>query len=220
MQEYPDKFVDELKKVLGENLISVILYGSAAKGEDIPEQSDINLIAILKEFSLLKIDSVEKIVLKAERKKNVKTVFWTEEELKNSVDVFPVEFLDIKENHRVLFGKDIFSGISVDTKNIRHQIEFELRSKMLRLRGEWLNLKGSKPLLYDFLISAGTSFLYIFECAEKIAAGKLNESLAEPFKKCIQLKKKEIKLGRMELGKLYSEVHDAVCRIISVIDGV
>lgn len=218
MQKYLNEFSQALNSSLGENLIAVILYGSAVKGENIPKQSDVNIMVVLSELTLEKLSSVEKIISRGQRKAKINSVFWTEEELKNSADVFPVEFLDIKEKYRILYGKDIFSGITINTKNLRHQLEFELRSKLLRLRNEWLNLKGSKALLFDFLTRAGTSFLHLFNYAQKLSNDKLNGSLAEPFRRCIGLKKKEIKLGRAELEKLYNEIHYSVTKIISIIN--
>ena len=35
MQEYLDEFVESLKKSLGENLVSVVLYGERRSGENI-----------------------------------------------------------------------------------------------------------------------------------------------------------------------------------------
>ncbi|MCB4757375.1 MAG: hypothetical protein LHV69_10175 [Elusimicrobia bacterium] len=218
MNKIVDEYCEGLKNVLGNNLISIILYGSAAKEEQIPKESDVNLMIILRECSLEKFSTAEKIISLGEKKGNINPVFWSEDELRNSADVFPVEFLDIKEKYRVLHGKDIFAEIAIDTKNLRHQLEFELRSKLLHLRTEWLNLKGSKGLLFYFLTRAGTSFLHLFKHAQKISNGKLDNSLAQDFQTCIKLKKKEIKMGTKELENLYEQVHDSLTRIISAID--
>ncbi|MBI5573723.1 MAG: hypothetical protein HY919_04115 [Elusimicrobia bacterium] len=218
MQKYLDGFCDGLRSSLGEDLVSVILYGSAVKSENISKQSDVNIMVVVKKFSLECLSSIEKIISRAERKADINPVFWTEDELKNSVDVFPIEFTDIKESYRVLYGRDIISEISIDTKNLRHQLEFELRSKLLRLRTEWLSVKGSKSLLFDFLTRAGTSLLHLFNYAQKLLEGKMDNFLAEPFKKCVLLKKKEIKLGRAELEKLYEDVHNSVNKIISSVN--
>ncbi|HCJ67538.1 MAG TPA: hypothetical protein DHV62_09555 [Elusimicrobia bacterium] len=220
MEKYLNEFSQALSSSLGENLIALILYGSAVKGENVPKQSDVNVMVVLSELTLEKLSSLETIIHNGQRKAKINPVFWTEEELKNSADVFPVEFLDIKEKYRILYGKDIFSEITVNTKNLRHQLEFELRSKLLRMRNEWLNLRGRKTPLYDFLTRAGTSFLHLFNYAKKLSTNKFDNSLAEPFGKCIALKRKEIKLGRAELETLYSEVHNSVAKIIAIINEI
>jgi hypothetical protein len=58
----------------------------------------------------------------------------SEEEVHNSADSFPIEFHDMKERRRVLYGLDVIAELKIDSKNYRRQVEHELRSKLLRLR--------------------------------------------------------------------------------------
>jgi hypothetical protein len=58
----------------------------------------------------------------------------SEEEVYNSADSFPIEFHDMKERRRVLYGLDLIADLKVDPRNYRTQVEHELRSKLLRLR--------------------------------------------------------------------------------------
>ena len=57
----------------------------------------------------------------------INPVFFTEDYIIRSTDVFPIEFLDMKENHVTLYGKDLFEAIAVDTKNLRFQCEQEIK---------------------------------------------------------------------------------------------
>ena len=50
-----DEFVSRMQKAAGENLQSVILYGSAAAGDYQPEFSNLNLLCILRETSFAKL---------------------------------------------------------------------------------------------------------------------------------------------------------------------
>ena len=106
------------------------------------------------------------------------------------------------------------------SKNLLHQIEFELRSKVLRLRGEWINFSDSPKAWADILIRAGTSLMVLFQQAQKMASGKLEASLVEPYRRCVLLKKGDIKLDREEMVKLYQEVHDSTQKIIQVLDKI
>lgn len=218
MQMNIDKFVQELKQSLTDNLVSVVLYGSAVKGELIQKQSDVNVMIMMKKVVLADISSVEKLIHKTQNKLRLNPVFWTIDEIRCSIDVFPIEFMDILSNHKILYGENMFNNISVDTKNLRHQVEFELRTKLLRLRNEWLSVAGNKALMFNFLTGIGTSFLHIFTYAQKIANNKLEDSLAEPFRTCVRLKKKEIKYGTPELESLYEEIHNSVEKIIEVVN--
>lgn len=220
MKRELDEFSSSMSELFRDNFVAAVLYGSSAKSENILNGSDANIIVVLKDFSLDRLSLAEKIVKRGKRKADISCVFYTENELKTAADVFPVEFADIKENYRILAGRDVVAEISVDTKNLRHQLEFEMRSKLLKLRGGWLNLKGSRTRLFNFLTGTGTSFLHLFNYAQKLSGGKLENSLTEPYKKCIGLKKKEIRLDRAGLENLYRDVHDSVSKIIARIDEI
>jgi hypothetical protein len=151
------------------------------------------------------------------RKQAPQLVFWTDEELANAWDVFPLEFEDIMENHRCLLGEDPFKNRKVDTKRLRYQLEFELRSKLLTMRDAWLNSNRNKYALEMFLIKAGNSFDYLCRKADTVLGKKpvLPQGVFEKIKK---LKKKEIRPKRGELQGLFHQLHETVESAIAQID--
>ena len=219
-EEHLQEFVTGLQSVLESKLLSIVLYGSAAQGESYAPQSDLNVLVILKEFSLSDLSNLKKVIHKGRKQARIVPIFWTEEELKNSLDVFPVEFLEMAGHHKVLYGADLLSGLSVDTKNLRHQIEFELRSKLLRLRAEWLDFEASPKSRANILSQAGTSLTVLFSRIQGIAGAKLDNSLSDPLRRCLLLKRGEIKLNREELSQLFRNVHDFVSKIIQVVNKI
>ncbi|RAP32884.1 hypothetical protein DID77_03990 [Candidatus Marinamargulisbacteria bacterium SCGC AG-439-L15] len=77
---------------------------------------------------------------------------FTVSEFKNSLDVFPIEFLDMKENRELLVGTDIFLDLHVEDHNLRHESEFYLRSHLLKCRESFLKGWSSpKQLVQDSL---------------------------------------------------------------------
>ena len=59
---------------------------------------------------------------------------FTVKEWKSSSDIFPMEYADILERHRVLFGDPPFDGIRVSPTELRLQVEHETMGKLLQLR--------------------------------------------------------------------------------------
>ncbi len=221
MKESLESFKRELlQKIDPSNLSSFILYGSSARGDFVPGKSDVNVMVVLEEIHLPVLSSVQKLVKKAAKKWRIVPVFWTERELRNSADVFPLEFLDMKKAYQVIEGKDVISELEIHTGNLRHQLEFELRSKLLHLRDDWFTLKGSRKNLQEFLIRAGTSYRYLFQHAEELLGEPLGESIFAPLKTCAQLRKKEIKLDRSALETLYEQVHGSLVNVIRKIDAL
>lgn len=150
-----DDFVKGLRDIYGDGLVAVILYGSAASGEYSSANSNINLAVVLDDAGLANIARATGLVNKR-RFGLVKPVFFTEKYIASSIDVFPLEFLDMKENNIVLYGKDILKDIRIDEKNLRFQCEQELKSKLIKIKTAYLDHRSAsdrKKLLFRFFTS-------------------------------------------------------------------
>ena len=150
-----EDFVNRLKSIYGPQLVSVMLYGSAASGEHTGYGSNVNLAIILNNASMPDIARVSKLI-NNRKFRIISPVFFTEKYIASSVDVFPVEFLDMKENHTVLYGKDCIGALEVDLKNLRFQCEQELKSKLINIKTAYLNRRSAsdrKKLLFKFFTS-------------------------------------------------------------------
>lgn len=154
------EFSRGLRGIYGEELISVILYGSASSGEFIESRSNLNLLVVLKDDSPARLKMASALVRKP-KFRAISPLFFSREYINSSLDVFPIEFLDMKENYSVLSGPDILKDISVDTKNLRFQCEQELKLKLIRLRQLYLKESPNKPLLRQALFREFTSVTHI-----------------------------------------------------------
>ncbi|MBT3865839.1 hypothetical protein HOF78_01910 [Candidatus Woesearchaeota archaeon] len=126
----------EIQEIFGENLVCVADYGKGDMQE---------VIVLNKLDSQVLNDS--KIPLQNYFKKTKKfPLLLTKEELTDGMDVFPLDFLNIKLNHKILFGEDVFSDLKFDKKHIRRQLEFEFRSKLINLRQSYMVVKSNKEL--------------------------------------------------------------------------
>ncbi len=150
-----EDFVKMVIRIYRDELISVILYGSAASGEFSPVHSNINMVIVLSDTSLAKLSRIAPLLNKGKFRR-FSVLFFTEDYIKKSADVFPVEFLDIKENHKVVYGKDVVSNLPIDIKNLRFQCEQELKSKIINIKKAYLahiNDSGLDKLLMKFFTS-------------------------------------------------------------------
>lgn len=159
VQKIINSFTSGLKNIYGDGLISVILYGSAASGEYAGRHSNINLAIILGDTSLSSIRKAAQFINK-NKFLLINPMFFTEDYIKKSTDVFPIEYLDIKENHAVLYGKDVFKDINIDIRNLRFQCEQELKSKILNIKKLYLRTKN-KFFLKNILFKSLTSSIHI-----------------------------------------------------------
>jgi hypothetical protein len=136
--------VARMKEFAAENLESVILYGSAARGDHQEGHSDLNVLCVLRSLSPRELTRVAPVVHWWCKNQNEPApLFFSADELRSSADVFSIEFLDMQESRRVLFGSDIIAGIDVPMNLHRVQVEHDLRTLLLKLRQHFL-LNGHK----------------------------------------------------------------------------
>lgn len=162
MKNTVNDFVKCLKQALGSNLKSVLMYGSMASGEHIKGRSNINVLIVLDNMDLVSLNKVAGIKKKL-KFKHIDPLILTKEYIKSSTDTFPMEFLDMKERHLVLFGEDCLLNLKVDLANLRYQCEWELKSKIIQLQKFYVNSNGKGRALNEFFIKALPSFMVIFK---------------------------------------------------------
>jgi hypothetical protein len=129
-----DNLVSQLQSAYGPTLQSVILYGSAVAGEHIAKKSDYNVLVILDAVPLDRLAAVGAVLRSWGEAGNPPPMTFTAAEWKSSSDVFPMEYADILERHRVLHGRDATEGIAVSKADLRLQVEQQALGKLLHLR--------------------------------------------------------------------------------------
>ena len=162
MKEYFEAFIDDLRQTHGENLSSVILYGSAAAGDFIPKQSDYNILIALHKIGPEDLRNAHACVREWARLGNPVPIYFTVSELQNAADVFPIEFHQMSTARKVLFGPDVLADLNISDKFLRLQAEYELRSKLIQLRRQYIpasaSVDGLKRLMADSLSSFSALF--------------------------------------------------------------
>jgi hypothetical protein len=164
-QKQIDEFVKRLRESSGENLQSVILYGSAASGEFHPDFSNVNLMCILKDTSFSALNRISPAVQWWVRQKYHPPLVITREELERSTDVFSIEYLDMQQRHKVLFGDDPLSSLNVPMHLHRAQLEYELREKLILLRERLLIAGDDKKAIWELMLASVSSFCTLFRHA-------------------------------------------------------
>jgi len=157
-----NEFISRLRAAAADNLQSVILYGSAADGEFHPDFSNVNLLCILRDSSFATFTALAPAVEWWTRQKQHAPLMLTREELERSTDVFSIELLDMQQRHRVLFGADVLSGLEIPMHLHRAQLEYELREKVVLLRGRLLQAAGNKKRLWELLLGSLSTFTTLF----------------------------------------------------------
>jgi hypothetical protein len=158
-------FISQLREAAGTNLASVILYGSAAAGDHIPESSDTNLLCVLHETSFLQLTKLMPAFASWTAQKNRTPLIMGMDELRRSADVFSIELLDMQSSYRVLFGEDLLSTLVIPTRFHRVQLEYELREKVILLRQGLIAASGDATKMWELLLRSLPAFATLFRHA-------------------------------------------------------
>ena len=133
-EEIFGEFTGDYQEIFRDDLKSIILYGSGARGEYIPKKSDLNFLIVLTEAAMARLGEAFPLIRKWRKRRVNIPLFLTEEYINSSLDSFPVEFLNFREGHELVFGKDVLGGLAFDKKSIRLQCERELKVILIGLR--------------------------------------------------------------------------------------
>jgi hypothetical protein len=156
------EFVEKIKAAAGPNLVSVILYGSGAEGEFHPEYSDLNLLCVLRDASFASLTKLTETVEWWRSKKHHPPLVLTLTELNASADTFSIEFVDMKQRHRLLFGEDVLSSLNIPMTLHRAQLEYELREKLFLLRQHLVLAGNNEKQLWEVMLQSLSSFTTLF----------------------------------------------------------
>ncbi len=223
--------VSRMKEFAGENLESVILYGSAARGDFKEGHSDLNVLCVLRSVAARELTRVAPVVhWWCKDQSEPAPLFFTAEELRSSADVFSIELLDMQENRRVLYGTDVVEGIPVPMNLHRLQVERDLRTLLLKLRQHFL-LNGQKE--NELRVAAAKSSSSVFALLrhtlialdEKrpvaahdvfVRIGALTGADAEAFG--VAFKLREHHAHANDIVRAYGEYLNALSVVISALD--
>src|SRR4029078_3498243 len=162
IQEALNGLIGDLRATHGENLASVVLYGSAAAGDHIELRSDYNLLIALNRITPEDLRLAQAPRRECQRLGHPLPVYFTVEELSDAGDVFPIEFHQMANARVVLYGKDPFEFVQLSDANLRHQTEYELRSKLIQLRRLYIPASTSIEKLSDLMSDSLSSFAALF----------------------------------------------------------
>ncbi|MFS8085709.1 MAG: hypothetical protein ACMG6H_08780 [Acidobacteriota bacterium] len=157
-----NRLVDDLRAAHGENLVSIVLYGSVAAGDHVESRSDRNLLIALNQIAAEDLRLSESAMRDWLTLGQPMPVYFTVEELKRAADVFPIEFLQMEQARKVLHGRDPFEFVEISRANLRHQTEYELRTKLIQLRRLYVPASVSVEKLSALMGDSLASFAALF----------------------------------------------------------
>lgn len=227
-----DELVSQLRAAYGSALQAVVLYGSAAAGEHIANRSDYNVLVIVDALDASKLAAASAVSKAWSEADNPAPLTLTSAEWRGSSDIFPMEYADVLERHKVLFGDPKLSEIRVDLKDLRLQLEQEAMGKVIKLR-QGVLASGNEPKRQVELLAASLSaIMVIFRAFLRLhheVPSKDNTAVADavaakagfdatPFKSVVRHVRGEAKLDDASVAPVLDGYLRAMERLVRYLD--
>jgi hypothetical protein len=228
-----EELARQLAQIYGAELHAVAVYGSTVIGETIPRLSDTNVLVLVETLDLERLTRESATARAWAAGRNPPPLTLTLHEWRRSADVFPMEYADILEGHRMLHGEALpLEGIRVARRNLRLQLEQQALGKLLKLRQGILSA-GPDPRARLVLLSASLStFMVLFRSAARLTGERaprdydalirrvadLAGFTAEPFLRVLEHVRGRNKLALREVKPVLQGYLAGVQQLVSYVD--
>jgi len=126
-------FVDAARAAFGENLRSLVLFGSAAEGK-LRATSDVNVLLVLRALERGQLDAFREPIRTAQAAIDLQAMLLLESELAAAAEAFANKFEDIRRRHVVLAGDDLVNTLTISREALVRRVRQVLLNLTLRLR--------------------------------------------------------------------------------------
>ena len=233
-EEIFEEFTRDYRSAFQENLISIILHGSGARGEYVAKRSDINFVIVLSQHGIEQLNRALDLIPQWRKRRVSLPLFISKEYIDSALDAFPIEFMNMKNHHKVVFGKDVLEDLQINLKDLRLQLERELRSKLLYLRQAFLGAGNDRRMLKAMLSKSLSTFVSLFSALLYLKEGKVPKATAEVFEQTgkivgldpslfrglLKIKKGDRKASKAELREITLNYIGQIKKLVEYVDNM
>ncbi len=158
-QKLLKSYVKDVTQIYGHELEGILLYGSAVRGEFLPGNSNLNLLLVMSSYDLSVLKKYDSIHKRWSKEQVVVPLFLTATDIQSASLVFPLEYQDIHECRRLLWGHDPFVGLKIDSRYLAAEVLQALRGNLLRLRQRLVEGRSTEEAMTILLSLSITALL-------------------------------------------------------------
>ena len=145
-------FLEDLATVAGADLHSLYVVGSAVTPDWVEGRSDVNTLLVLRAMDLGVLEAISPLGKRHRRAGIAPPLVMDTGYIAGSLDVFPMEFFELRLIHETVAGEDLLAGLAIGRADLRHQCEREVKSRLVGLRQAYLRSLGEPKVLTEALV--------------------------------------------------------------------
>jgi len=155
-------------------------------------------------------------------------IVFLEHDLTGGEDVFPLEYLHMKTHTELIEGNDYFQDLVLQKKDLRTQLEYEIRNKLIYLRQECVQAKNPKQLLKKIIPQFVVFLETLFFLQDEIPQRKIIQDIKKietlygiSFKEVIKIVVEQedgVRLSKSEIPDKIQLVHDELETLLHTVN--
>lgn len=227
-----EPYCDKMVTLHGDNLRSIVVYGSAVGQDFVLKRSNINLLIVFQRVDPPDLEKSLKLIQHGRKRRIIAPLFLTKRHIETSVDTFPIEFLEMKENHLVLYGEDLLSELEIKMDNLRLQCEQQLKGRLIRLRQAYLEIGRKKREIESLIFDSLTTLIPTLRnmlrlkgiyppATKQEVIGLVAENFSvngDLFSQVLAMKRGELKIRKDESKRLFGDYIEEIERLGMIVD--
>ncbi|OQW64416.1 MAG: hypothetical protein BVN28_03160 [Nitrospira sp. ST-bin4] len=225
-------YVKDVAQAYGEQLDAILLFGSAVRGEFLPGRSNLNILLFLRSYDVALLKAYTGVHKKWSNDQVVVPLFLTKADLQASALVFPLEYQDIQDCHRLLWGEDPFIGFKVDPRHLAGEVLQSLRGNLVRMRQRLVEGETTEESMLLLLPLSVTAVLPVLRGVQRLLGRPVlshGEPLVQDLADCfaidltglseaLAIKRGHISPGHKEIPRVMDRYFDGLGRLVDAVE--
>jgi hypothetical protein len=142
----------DLGRVFGGRLESLVVYS----GHD--SDGTLHSLAVVEALSFRDLTACLPLAHSWHRHRLAVPLMLSRDELRRTVDIFPLEYASIIATHAVVFGRSPFDGVTIPAADLRRACEAQAKSHLIHLREAFLESHGEARGVAALIASSAAPF--------------------------------------------------------------
>lgn len=214
------------------NILSMSVVGSAVTPDYRTGISDVNSVFVVEAVSLALLENIASLGRKFGRRGIEAPVLMTPEYIERSLDVYPLEFMEYRAAHIVVYGRDFFEGLAFEKDHVRSACERLSKSLLMSAHRGYLvslnNAERLKSLLLDLsnaMLPVLRGLLFLADIEPPVTRRKLLEVAADrfdisraAFESILEMRDGDLSPSFGELQQAFEELYATIENLSNVAD--